>query len=242
MRIAIVDDNAGDRAWLSRQLEDLLSRRRQEGTVLSFAGGESFLDAARRERFTMAFLDIYMEGMDGVAAGRSLREFDRSCLLVFSTSSKDHALEGYQVRAVQYLVKPYREEALEELFDQLERLLPAPEKYIELHAGRQSVRVRLRDILWADHFQHQILVHLSGGRKLSTRLTFREFTALLAGEPRFFVCGRGVMVNLDHAEDFDGSAFYLTGGACIPVSRDLAGAARSAFGDRLFQTGRGPTL
>ena len=240
MRVAIVDDNAADRAWLEERMEALLARRGLEGTVFPFPDGEEFLAAARRERFTLAFLDIYMEGRDGVSTAETLRAFDPDCLLVFSTSSPDHALDGYRVRAVQYLLKPYDMAALEGAFGQLARLLPAPEKFVELRSGRQDVRVRLGDILWAEHFQHQVFIHTAGGREVSTRITFREFAELLAAEPRFFVCGRGVLVNLDHAADFDGGAFLLDGGGRVPVSRDLAADARAAFGDCLFHRGRGP--
>lgn len=44
MRIAVVDDSARDRLWLAGELKSLLARRRLEGTVVAFAGGEAFLD------------------------------------------------------------------------------------------------------------------------------------------------------------------------------------------------------
>lgn len=238
MRIAIVDDNEADRRWLAERLAGVLARQRLEGKIFPFSNGEAFLSAAREEHFDLAFLDIYMSGLDGVAAARELRAFDPDCLLVFSTSSPDHALEGYQVQAAQYLVKPWDGSELDRLFDRLVRLLPAPEKYVELRSGRQTVRVRLRDILWAEHFQHQVCVHTIGGREISTRLTFREFSALLAPDSRFFVCGRGLLVNLDCAADFDGSVFLLSDGTRLPVTRDLAASARNAFGDHLFQRER----
>lgn len=234
MRVAIVDDNAADRDWLAGQVEALLARRGLEGTVFPFSDGEGFLAAARRERFHLAFLDIYMDGRDGLSTAEELRSFDLDCQQVFSTTSPDHALDGYRVRAVQYLLKPYDSAALEGAFDQLAPWLTAPERYVELRSGRQDVRVRLRDILWAEHFQHQVFVHTAGGGEVSARLTFGEFAGLLAEDPRFFVCGRGVLVNLDHAADFDGGAFVLADGTRVSVSRDLVSAARSAFGDRLF--------
>ena len=113
VRIAVVDDCAAERDWLVKELEALLTRRRLEGTVAAFDSGEAFLSAAREEPFTLAFLDVYMEPVDGLETARSLRRFDRECLLVLSTSSKDHALEGYRVQAVQYLVKPYDTAELE---------------------------------------------------------------------------------------------------------------------------------
>lgn len=239
MRIAVVDDAASDRRWLAGELEALLVRRGLEGTVTAFDGGGDFLEEAHRERFRLVFLDVYMEGLGGVETARRLREFDPDCLLVFSTSSTDHALEGYRVQAVQYLVKPYDAAELDRLFTQLDRFLPAQEKYVELRSGRQDLRLRLGDILWAEHYQHQVQVHTAGGEVLSTRLTFGEFAGLLAPDPRFFVCGRGLLINLDHAADFDGRDFRLKGGIRLPVSRDLSAAARSAFGDRLFLRGKG---
>ena len=141
MRVAVVDDCAADRLWLAGELEGLLARRRLEGTVTVFSGGGSFLAAARREPFHLVFLDIYMEEPGGLETAERLRAFDPDCLLVFSTFSPDHALAGYRVRAVQYLVKPYTAAELEGLFRQLDRLLPAPEKYVELRAGRQTVQI-----------------------------------------------------------------------------------------------------
>lgn len=49
-------------------------------------------------------------------------------------------------------------------------------------------------------------------------------------------------MNLDRAADFDGRDFRLEDGTRVPVSRDLAGAARSAFGARLFRRGEGAAL
>ena len=107
MRIAIVDDLAGDRALLRERLERQLQRRSVQADLLEFESGEAFLTAEREQRFTAAFLDVYMTGMSGVDAAKELRTFDTDCLLIFTTTSTDHALEGFQVRAMHYLVKPF---------------------------------------------------------------------------------------------------------------------------------------
>lgn len=239
MRIAVVDDLADEGRRLARWVEEILSRRRLEGQVFLYENAERFLSAAEKERFQLAFLDIYMPGMDGVTAARRLREWDSACVLVFTTTSTDHALDSYRVNALQYLVKPYEVEALETLFDTALRLLPALERYIEVKSGRQVVRVRLRELMWAENFQHQVHIHLEGGETVSSRMTFGEFTDLLGDDGRFFVCGRGLLVNLDYAADFNGTVFSLTDGRPVTVSRDLAGAAHRAFGERLFRKIRG---
>lgn len=95
MRIAIVDDLAGERALLRGRLERALNRRSVQADFSEFESGSAFLAAAKAEPFAAAFLDIYMPGIDGVETARALRAFDSACLLVFTTTSTDHALEGF---------------------------------------------------------------------------------------------------------------------------------------------------
>lgn len=109
MRIAIVDDLETERAQLKTRLARQLRLCGAEAELLEFESGENFLAAEKEQRFTAAFLDIYMHGMSGMDAAKELRKTDADCLLVFTTTSTDHALEGFQVRALHYLVKPFSE-------------------------------------------------------------------------------------------------------------------------------------
>lgn len=234
MRIALVDDIASEREDLRKRLDIQLSRLSRDAEISDFGSGRAFLSAAGRERFDLVFLDIYMEKENGVDTARQLRTFDRDCLLVFTTTSSDHALEGFQVRAMHYLVKPYSDEDLAALLDEIARRLPVPDKYIEANAVGGKVRVRFSEILYAEHYQHQIHIYTADGRETVIRRTFRDFVPSLSDE-RFFLCSRGVIVNLEYAADFDGTSFILNNGKKISVSRDLIKAARLAFGDFLFK-------
>lgn len=238
MRIAIVDDIPEERAELSGLLSGVLRSRDYSGTVLQFADGESFLAAAQIERFDLVFLDIYLEGADGVETARRLREFDRNCAIVFATTSPDHALEGYGVWAMQYLVKPYGREPVEAVLTALQQQKPGLEKSIQIPVGRQEIPVWLKDIQWVENCQHQIHIHMAQGNPLSVRMTFSKFATLLAGEDRFVACHRGVLVNLAYVADFDGKVFRMKDGAMVPVSRSMANLARSAFSQYLFERRR----
>ena len=142
MRIAIVDDLADERALLREQLTRQLARRGAEAELLEFDSGEAFLAAEKERRFTAAFLDIYMEGMTGMEAARTLRKTDTDCLLVFTTTSTDHALEGFQVRALHYLVKPFAEAEIDALTDELLARVPQPERFMELRVEGGEIRLR----------------------------------------------------------------------------------------------------
>ena len=239
MRIAIVDDIAQERQLLRQRLEHSLEARGVPGELTEFESGEAFLEAARQQRFTAAFLDIYMGGISGMEAATQLRQFDPECLLIFSTTSTDHALEGFRVRAMHYLVKPYAQKDVSQLMEEILARIPQPDRYIPVKANGSEVQLQLRDIVYAEHFSHMIHIHTTFGKVLITRQSFGEFIAPLKQEPRFFQCSRGVVVNLEHAQDFDGTCFALDDGSSAQVSRELCKAARQAFMDFLFQRGRG---
>ena len=100
MRIAIVDDIASERQTLRDGLDGQLSRLSLDALVWGFGSGAEFLAAAEKERFDLVFLDIYMGDENGVDTAEALRRFDRDCLLVFTTTSTDHALDGFRVRSI----------------------------------------------------------------------------------------------------------------------------------------------
>ena len=236
MRIAIVDDIASERETLKKRITGQAVRLSLDAAILDYTSGPDFLSDARKEHFDLVFLDIYMGSENGVDMAEQLRRFDKDCLLVFTTVSPDHALDGFRVRALHYLVKPYKETDLAALFDEIAKHFPIMDKYIEINAAGGIVRLRLQDILYAEHYQHQVYIYSAAGGQIVARLTFRKFTASLT-DGRFFLCSRGVLVNMEHAKDFDGTDFVLKNGKRISVSRNLAKAARMAFGDFLF--GRG---
>ena len=238
MRIAIVDDLAAERALLKDRLEQQLHRRNVQADILEYESGETFLEAARKAPFTAAFLDIYMDGMTGMEAAKKLRETNTDCLLVFTTTSTDHALEGFQVRAFHYLVKPFSEAELSGLLDEMLAKLPRPEPVLTVKVDGSDIHLRYRDIISAEHFAHIINIRTTAGKTLAMRQSFKAFTEPLKKDPRFFVCGRGAIINMENAADFQDAAFCMTDGSRVYVSQELLKAARQAFMEFLLQRGR----
>ena len=176
--------------------------------------------------------------MSGVDAAKELRTFDTDCLLIFTTTSTDHALEGFQVRAMHYLVKPFAQEDIDRLTDELLARIPQPDKFMTIKVNGSDIRLAYQNIVYAEHFSHMIHIHTPAGKTLVTRLPFKDFTAPLREDPRFFVCSRGVIANLEHAADFDDAAFLMTDGSRVLVSRELTKSARQAFMEYLLQRRR----
>ena len=119
MLIAIVDDIAEERVLLRTRLENILDQKNVEFHCYEYENGEAFLKASKEQDFTVLFLDIYMNGANGIEIAREFRKSNKDCLLIFTTTSPDHALDGFKVRAMHYLVKPYTAEELSSLIDEI---------------------------------------------------------------------------------------------------------------------------
>lgn len=174
MRIAIVDDIETERALLKMRLERQLSLYGVETEILEFDSSESFLAAEKERHFTVAFLDIYMKGLSGMDAAKELRKTDADCFLIFTTTSTDHALEGFQVRAFHYLVKPFSEGELAALLAEMLTKLPRPEPILTVKVSGSDVRLRYRDIIFAEHFAHMINIRTTAGKRLPRRKALRH--------------------------------------------------------------------
>ena len=237
MNIAIVDDIAAERALLRSRLERQLSRRNIQANLLEYDTGEAFLSSCAKLQFAVLFLDIYMDGVNGIETAKQFRSMDARCLLIFTTTSTDHALEGFRVRAMHYLVKPYTEETISDLIDEILVRLPSTERYMTLKLNGTEVPLPFSSFIYAEHFSHMIHVHTSKARELVTRQSFEAFNALLKMDLRFYQCNRGIVINLEHAVDFDGTVFVMDNGNQIPVSQKLVKNARETFMEFLFQKG-----
>lgn len=229
MKIAIVDDNAKERNELRKNLEYYLDQYRVSAKYYEYSNGEAFLNDAQNQSFTVVFLDIYMNGANGIEIARSFRRFDTACLLVFITTSMDHALEGFQVRALHYLVKPFSNNALGQLIREIMDRIPEDDPFIDIKTRGHEIRLIYSDIVYAEHFSHLIYVHTAVKTVITTRQSFREFIIPLKEDSRFFICSRGVIVNLEHAYDFEERSFIMDEGSRVLVNRDLEKEARKTL-------------
>ncbi|MEF9876293.1 MAG: LytTR family DNA-binding domain-containing protein, partial [Gordonibacter sp.] len=103
MQIALCDDNQVERETLAA----LLMKLRPSAHVTQYESAQDLIDVHRGgRRFDLVFLDIYLEDMNGIDAAAALRADDERLAIVFSTVSRDFAVESYDVAAIAYLVKP----------------------------------------------------------------------------------------------------------------------------------------
>lgn len=120
LRTAIVEDQKPD----AERLEQLLKKAFGEEEILcrQFVCGDDFLKEFPGEGYQVVFLDICMEGTNGIETARQLRAADPELLIVFVTSSPEYVWDAFPVHPFDYLLKPYKEEKFDHLAGELRRV------------------------------------------------------------------------------------------------------------------------
>lgn len=223
LHLIIVEDLPLDR----ERLADLIRRDcdgHGERAELSFyESGEAFLEGYRPGFCDGLFLDIVLDGLTGMEAARRVREREPRLPIIFTTTRRDYAVDGFAVHATDYLVKPVAQDRVSWCMDQLRESLAEPPSLSLLETSGRGhsapVDVPLDDIRYAQCFDHIIQVSTVSG-VYRTRCSFQDFTAQLPRTGRFCVCGRGLVVNLSHVTRVLDRELLLKSGDRLPFSRN----------------------
>lgn len=180
LRFAVVEDRLPD----AQRLESLLRLAFGGGHTLvcdHYESGDAFLQAFPSKNHQVVFLDICMEGTNGIETARILRRTDPDLLLVFVTSSPEYVWDAFPVHPFDYLLKPYREEKLFQLADELRRVLFRAEPELEVRIARQQVHLPLRKIQYAMAQNHYVRIVSDDGECRAVS-TFSQVEQLLRAQ------------------------------------------------------------
>ncbi|MBC5663283.1 response regulator transcription factor [Coprococcus sp. NSJ-10] len=223
IHIAICDDSKQE-----RQILAALFKRYQElhATPLQihiFQNGFSLLDAIDQgKRFDITILDILMPGENGIEIARNIRASGADTEIIFLTSSPEYAVDSYEVKAQNYLLKPVTEEKFFASIDSI--LAELDEKdtasFIIYTTEKQYSRIRVSSLVYGEVTHRTITLHLADQTMISAVMTFTEFQDILKAYPGFIYPHRSYAVNMNYIQYVTKSDIILTDGQKIPLSRN----------------------
>ncbi|HNY22643.1 MAG TPA: LytTR family DNA-binding domain-containing protein [Treponemataceae bacterium] len=220
IKIGVCDDEASELKKIATLIEEWGRTNRMSLAIQRFTGGEALLAAiGRGERFDILFLDIYMGEKDGIAVAGEIRKVDEDCAIVFATSARDRAIEGFGVRAIHYLLKPIEPQALADALDRaLRSRAPSTERFVQVEARHRIHRIALGDIRFAESRARVVTVHTRSSGDISYYDKLDNFERLCDDE-RFLRCHKSFLVNLDYAQTIANVAITLDSGEEVPISK-----------------------
>jgi two-component system response regulator AlgR len=154
LKVLVVDDEALARLRLRTLLGDCVAPAAVVGAEASDA--VQAMTALQREHFDVVLLDIRMPGVDGIGLARALAALPKPPAIVFVTAHSEHAVEAFEVEAVDYLTKPVRLDRLQQALLKAERqtqservlLLDSPDQVLIIQDRGRTERVPLAEVLY----------------------------------------------------------------------------------------------
>ena len=254
-RVLVADDEP-----LAREIVAGLLRDDPEiEAVVECADATEIGPAIERLRADIVFLDVEMPRIDGIQVARGLSAEDP--VVVFVTAFSDYAASAFDVRAVDYVLKPFSDARFQEALSRAKERVHE-RRARDAHAARNGaepidamlgsdsktgylqrlsfkdadhlVVLKTADVLWIEAQDYYVLLHSTRGRHL-VRATLAAFESRL--DPRRFLrIHRGAIVNVDavrEIHDAQGMRLLLSNGADIPVSRSRRRQVTSVLSPRL---------
>ncbi len=215
MKVAICDDNSLEQ----RKLELFLRRLEKDEQLIMdisiFDSGEALLEAREKgEVFDILFLDIYMHGISGISVAKKLSDAGFKGSVIFCTSSMEHAVESYKLKADGYIVKPF------EYSDFVEAIWRCREhfnkKCLTFRAERLEYSLPINDIFYIETRTRGCSIH-TANKEYVTYKKISEFEDELKPEDGFMRIGRSFIVNLANAKGCDGDLLAMKNDETIPL-------------------------
>ena len=236
MKIAICDDEICFGQELRALLTHWAARNDLSLTLYQYTNGDDLLTALQATSMDLIFLDIIMPLLNGMDTARELRNAGITVPVIFLTSSKEFALESYEVKALNYLLKPINNQKLFSVLDEFLKSFEASAETFTAHTADGFCKITLNDVDYLEAQNKQVLVYLSDGSILKIRELFSKCEGVFTPEKGFFKCHRSYIVNLSHVKQFTRTLITTGISSSVPISRNSYSAFKDAYFSYMFDS------
>lgn len=230
VKIAVCDDLPDERQNVINCVKEYADEYGQKVSVDEYGSGEELL--ASGETYQLVFLDIFMGEINGMETAKKLCFENPHVSVVFATTSKDFAIEAFDVKALHYFLKPVGKEKmfgiLEEFFYRYDL-----SRTVTVKTGRTVKEIFLSDILYVEAVKHSSVVHTKS-EDIKASMTLAEWEQTLPKD--FFVKPiRWALAAVSEITSLPTDSVTLSDGTKIPVSRGNREAVLKGISDYRFR-------
>lgn len=216
MNIAIVED---EQIYIDEMVAYLGRFQKEIGEsidVTIYRDGLDFVTKYKGDQ-DIIFLDIQMPLMDGMTTAEKIRQVDEQVIIMFVTNMSSYAIRGYEVDALDYILKPVNYFAFsKKLKRAMSRVVRAPEKFVTLTLKEGIKKLEVRHITYIESQGHQLNFYTKD-KDYITRGTLKAFEEELE-DSQFFRINKGVLVNISAVSGIKDNC-CVVGEVLLPISR-----------------------
>ena len=216
IRIAICDDEKHMSDHIRAMASDFFRKKNREIQLRTFLSGEELLNYDGQ--IDILFLDIQMNGMDGLETARKLRAGKFRGFLIFITVLKEMVFQSFEVQAYDYLVKPVDEKQFRKTMERLYASMQnTSEDSLLVQQGYERRIVPKDEIVFCEVIDRKIYLNLASGEVVDYYERIENLETKLGSH--FFRCHRSYLINLKHLKGYKNGTACMDNGKEVPVSR-----------------------
>lgn len=222
MNIALVDDMPHELTKLTDIIYEYMSENNNTAEITTFQNAEDFLAAFRPFRFTLIFMDIYMNEMTGIDAAKKIRETDQDTLIVFLTTSTSHAFDAFDVHAYQYIAKSsdYNElkSSIFKVLSDIMSMQSIEEGKLIFSSNDPEQYIFFSNIVYVQSARNYVNIIDRLHNINHIRMTFSELCSILEKDNRFLKINRGIIINMEYITSFENNVCELMDIHQVPIN------------------------
>lgn len=236
-RIAICDDEIGTCSDLEKMILDFADCLALQIETEVFYSGETFYGSIQEHcPYDLIFLDIQLLEMDGVQVGRQIREQlgNDKISIVYISAKETYAMSLFQVRPLDFLIKPLTKEKVVATLEQFLRLSEAGKNEFYYHAGKSVCRLYLDEIRYFACNGRKVEIYTGSGQR-EFYGAMREVWGQVEGKG-FWIIHKSYIVNTAFVSVYHYDSVQMTDGTRLLISQRYRKAIKQKLTER-YQRG-----
>lgn len=235
LRIAICEDSTEDTALLHRELDLVIKELRLQVQTDYFHNGETLIAVIKDgTTYDLLLLDIYLDVLDGIETARSVRSLLPEVQVAFLTSSREFALDAFDLDAIHYLLKPVSKQNLKEMIHRFWDRTNRPKEILEIHTNSKVYTFPLLRVQKIQSNNKGVDIYLQNfSEPQRVPIPFIRVEEQLNSQD-FLRISRGLLVRMGYIRCIDKNICYLRDGTSALISRREKNIVRKKYNDYLF--------